>query len=156
MSVAVERSVAAVLLVLLSSSCISFMHPVDVDHPHVEHPSGVEFEDVVLGIGKAARRGREVTLDYVAFLENGERIDSTYDRGVPVTFVMGQAPIKGWDRGIPGMRAGGKRRLYLPPHLAYGSEGIPGLIPPHTSLTFEIELITVTLPPEVQEQASDG
>jgi len=140
------RPLAAAPILSLFSSCALFSRPVEVDHPHIEHPSGVEYEDLVLGVGRTARRGREITVDYVAYLEDGARFDSSFDRGVPLTFVLGEAPLAGWDKGIPGMREGGRRRLFLPPRLAYGRGGVPGLVPPDAALVFDIDLLDVAVP----------
>jgi len=140
------RPPAAAALLSLLSSCALFSRPVEVEHPRVQHPSGVEYEDVVLGVGRAARRGREITVDYLAHLEDGLRFDSSLDRGVPLSFVLGQAPLSGWDKGIPGMREGGRRRLYVPPELAYGRQGVPGLVPPDAALIFDIDLLDVVVP----------
>ncbi|MDP6410147.1 MAG: FKBP-type peptidyl-prolyl cis-trans isomerase [Planctomycetota bacterium] len=116
-----------------------------MERRRVAHPSGVEFEDVVEGAGRAARKGRTITVDYTAWLEDGTRFDASLDRGQPVTFVLGQAPLMGWDLGIPGMREGGERKLFVPSEEAYGEAGLPGLVPPDTPLVFLIELIEVAI-----------
>ncbi|MDP6539033.1 MAG: FKBP-type peptidyl-prolyl cis-trans isomerase [Planctomycetota bacterium] len=128
----------------LLAGCSSFSRPVEVQRRRVAHPSGVEFEDVVEGVGNAARKGRTVTVDYTAWLDDGTRFDSSLDRGRPVTFVLGEAPVAGWNLGIPGMREGGERRLFVPSEEAYGPGGLPGLVPPDTALVFSIALIEVS------------
>jgi peptidylprolyl isomerase len=86
-------------------------------------------------------RGDTLTVHYVGTFENGAVFDSSYARGEPITFRLGTgAVIQGWDQGLVGMRVGGKRRLIIPPELAYGSQGF-GTIPPNTPLRFEVELL---------------
>lgn len=133
-------------LAILSSllcvqSCALFRRPmVDVEHERVVLESGVEYEDEFEGVGRPALGDDEVTIDYTAWLDDGTLLHSTSDGGVPVTFRVDEAPFPGWREGIPGMKASGRRRLYLPPESAYGPEGVPGLVPPDTALMFLIEL----------------
>jgi FKBP-type peptidyl-prolyl cis-trans isomerase len=83
-------------------------------------------------------------VNYVGTLQNGQKFDSSYDRGTPFSFRLGVgAVIAGWDQGIPGMKVGGKRRLTIPPSLAYGSQGRPPTIPANATLIFEVELISI-------------
>jgi FKBP-type peptidyl-prolyl cis-trans isomerase len=110
-------------------------------------PSGpsptVGIDDLVVGSGAVAQTGNTVTVDYVGRLQDGSQFDSSYDRGQPFTFRIGAGQvIAGWDRGVPGMRVGGKRRLTIPPELAYGSQGY-GPIPPNATLVFDIELLSI-------------
>lgn len=106
-------------------------------------------EDLVEGSGDLAREGAQVTVHYKGMLEDGRLFDSSYRRGEPSTFPLQRGGlIQGWILGVPGMRAGGKRRLWIPGHLAYGERSPPpqpGLarIPPHANLIFEIELVAV-------------
>ena len=105
-------------------------------------PSGegtLVIEDLVVGTGATAAAGDTVTVDYVGTFTNGSKFDSSYDRSQPFTFRLGAGQvIAGWDQGVPGMKVGGKRRLTIPPDLAYGSRG-SGPIPPNSTLVFEIE-----------------
>jgi peptidylprolyl isomerase len=140
------------LVICCASACSSFSRPVEIDRQRVTHPSGVEFEDIIKGMGRAARKGRSVTLEYTAWLEDGTRFDSSLDRGRPLTFILGAAPLSGWDIGIPGMREGGERRLFVPSERAYGEAGLPGLVPPGTPLEFLIELLEVTLEPDERDR----
>lgn len=96
------------------------------------------------GSGRAAQQGQLVTIDYVGWLDDGTLFDSTRERGQPAAFRLGEARIRGWNEGILGMRPSGLRRMSIPPELAYGSEGLPGLIPPDATLVFEVELLSIT------------
>jgi len=104
-------------------------------------PSVFRAEDIVVGSGAPAAAGDNLTVHYIGTLENGQVFDNSYARGEPFTFVLGAGRvIRGWDLGVVGMRVGGKRRLIIPPELAYGSQG-SGSIPPNATLNFEVELI---------------
>lgn len=99
--------------------------------------------DVVVGTGATAVSGDTVTVHYIGTFTNGTKFDSSYDRNQPFTFRLGTGQvIAGFDQGVTGMRVGGKRRLTIPPSLAYGSQG-QGTIPPNTTLVFEIDLVSI-------------
>lgn len=112
-------------------------------------------QDTKIGSGEEAAVGKMVEVHYTGWLydasaadKKGERFDSSRDRGVPFSFLVGSGRvIKGWDRGVIGMKVGGQRTLIIPPQLAYGSEGrgaVPpnvGAIPPNATLIFEVELL---------------
>jgi len=101
-------------------------------------------EDLVVGTGALAEAGRDVVVHYVGRLADGTQFDSSRARRDPLDFALGAGDvIKGWDEGVPGMRVGGKRRLTIPPELAYGDHGLAGIIPPKTTLVFEVELLEV-------------
>lgn len=103
-------------------------------------PTDLVTEDLVVGTGAAAQSGDTVSVNYTGWLTDGTQFDSSYDRGQPFTFQIGVGGvIQGWDEGIVGMKVGGKRRLTIPPDLAYGSGG-RGSIPPNATLIFEVEL----------------
>lgn len=103
--------------------------------------SGLQYQDVIVGTGDLATTGSLVRVDYTGWLTNGKKFDSTYDQGRPFDFPLGEGlVIPGWDEGVTGMRVGGQRRLTIPPHLAYGTREIPNLIPPNSTLIFDIEL----------------
>ena len=99
--------------------------------------------EIVPGTGKETAKGALVVVDYEGFLENGTKFDSSLDRGRRLEFVLGVGRvIKGWDQGLMGMKEGGKRKLHIPAHLAYGERAI-GKIPPNSNLIFEVELFEV-------------
>jgi len=104
---------------------------------------GLEIQEIKLGKGKEALRGTQVTVHYVGKLKNGQKFDSSRDRGTPFTFVLGENQvIQGWEKGILKMREGGIRKLTIPPELGYGNRAI-GSIPPNSTLIFEVELLSV-------------
>jgi FKBP-type peptidyl-prolyl cis-trans isomerase len=101
-------------------------------------------EDLQVGTGAEAVTGRGVEVHYTGRLTDGKKFDSSLDRGAPFGFPLGAGRvIQGWDRGIVGMRVGGKRKLTIPPELAYGNRGFSNLIPPNSTLVFEVELLAV-------------
>lgn len=107
-------------------------------------PSGLRYEDVKVGDKAVAVKGKRVTVHYTGTLSNGKKFDSSRDRNEPFVFQLGLGQvIKGWDEGIEGMRVGGKRKLIIPPPLAYGDKGVGGVIPPNAELYFDIELLNV-------------
>jgi peptidylprolyl isomerase len=118
--------------------------------PKVEVPSGappkqLEKTELVEGSGAEAKAGDEVTVQYVGVnYGNGRQFDASWDRGEPFTFTLGAGQvIPGWEEGIPGMKAGGRRELTIPPELAYGAAGSPPAIGPNETLIFVIDLLSV-------------
>ena len=106
--------------------------------------SGLTITDLTLGEGAEAAAGETVVVHYRGTLENGKQFDASYDRVTPFSFPLGAGRvIKGWDEGVQGMKVGGKRKLVIPPDLAYGSRGAGGVIPPDATLIFEVELLDV-------------
>ena len=104
----------------------------------------LEIEDVKVGTGADAQVGKNVTVHYVGTLTNGTKFDSSRDRGEGFQFGLGAGEvIKGWDQGVAGMKVGGIRKLTIPPELAYGARGFPPVIPPNSTLVFEVELLSV-------------
>ena len=88
--------------------------------------------------------GQIVRVHYTGWLTNGKKFDSSVDHGQPFTFHLGGGEvIKGWDEGVEGMKVGGKRQLRIPPELAYGQRGYPPVIPPSSTLIFDVELLGV-------------
>lgn len=106
--------------------------------------TGLVVEDIKVGNGREVKTGDMVSVNYVGKLANGTKFDSSYDRKVPFDFKVGaEGIIKGWNKGIIGMKAGGKRKLTIPPALGYDAQGAGKVIPPNATLTFEVELISV-------------
>ncbi|TFF34269.1 FKBP-type peptidyl-prolyl cis-trans isomerase [Pseudomonas sp. RIT623] len=105
--------------------------------------SELQVIDLQQGDGKAVVKGALITTQYRGTLADGSEFDSSWTRGKPFQCVIGTGRvIKGWDQGLMGMRAGGKRKLLVPAHLGYGERSM-GAIPPNSDLTFEIELLEV-------------
>lgn len=102
-------------------------------------------EDLTAGTGAEAVAGKNVSVHYTGTLTDGSKFDSSLDRGEPFRFRLGAGQvIQGWDQGVVGMKVGGKRRLTIPPELGYGARGFPPVIPPNSTLVFEVELLGVT------------
>jgi len=109
-------------------------------------PSGLQFEDTVIGTGAEAARGQSVTVHYTGWLYNhgtqGAKFDSSKDRNDPFVFSLGAGMvIRGWDEGVAGMKVGGARTLIIPADLGYGARGAGGVIPPNATLKFDVELL---------------
>jgi peptidylprolyl isomerase len=105
--------------------------------------SGLRITDLQIGDGPEASSGQTVVVNYRGTLENGREFDSSYGRG-PFSFPLGAGRvIRGWDEGVAGMQVGGKRKLVIPPDLAYGQRGAGGVIPPNATLIFEVELLEI-------------
>lgn len=114
------------------------------NNQEVTTPSGLKYVDQVVGTGEAAVAGKNVSVHYTGWLENGKKFDSSVDRGQPFSFPLGAGRvIKGWDEGVQGMKVGGKRKLTIPSDLGYGSRGAGGVIPPNATLVFDVELLGV-------------
>lgn len=112
--------------------------------PTTAYPAQMKVVDVTVGSGKEAGLGDLVSVDYTASLPDGTVVDSSRPRGKPLEFRLGAGQvIKGFERGIVGMKAGGVRRLTIPPELAYGKRGVPPTIPPNSTLLFEVELESI-------------
>ena len=104
----------------------------------------LKIEELKAGEGKEAKSGQTVSVHYTGWLMNGTKFDSSVDRKSPFSFNLGAGMvIPGWDQGVAGMKVGGKRKLTIPPHLAYGERGAGGVIPPNAPLVFEVELLDV-------------
>ncbi len=104
----------------------------------------LEITDLTVGDGKAIVKGALITAHYTGWLADETKFDSSHDRGKPFQCVIGTGRvIKGWDQGLIGMKVGGKRKLFVPAHLAYGERQMGPLIKPNSNLIFEIELLEV-------------
>ena len=104
--------------------------------------SGLKYEDLVVGKGKEAKTGSSVKVHYTGWLTDGTKFDSSLDRGEPFGLTLPGQVIAGWNEGIPGMKAGGKRKLVIPSDLGYGDSG-QGPIPAGATLVFEVEMVSV-------------
>ena len=110
----------------------------------VSTPSGLKYIDEVIGTGEIPEKGGKIKVHYTGTLEDGTKFDSSHDRNKPIEFSLGIGQvIRGWDEGISTMREGGKRKLIIPPELAYGERGAGKAIPPNATLHFDVELIEV-------------
>ncbi len=110
----------------------------------VTTPTGLQYEELVEGTGATPRKGGSVTVHYTGTFPDGAKFDSSRDRGEPFDFVIGTGGvIRGWDEGVATMKVGGRRKLIVPPVLAYGERGFPGAIPPNATLHFDVELLAV-------------
>jgi peptidylprolyl isomerase len=105
--------------------------------------TGLQIEDVVEGTGDSPKQGQTVVVHYTGWLTDGKKFDSSVDRGQPFEFNIGVGQvIQGWDQGVLTMKVGGKRKLTIPPELAYGNRDVgDGLIPANSTLVFEVELL---------------
>jgi FKBP-type peptidyl-prolyl cis-trans isomerase len=106
--------------------------------------SGLEYIEVIAGMGAQAVAGKTVRVHYTGKFPDGKVFDSSVSRGEPIEFKLGTGRvIKGWDEGIALMKVGGKAQLTIPPQLAYGERGAGGVIPPNATLVFDVELVEV-------------
>ena len=119
--------------------------------PTVTVPSGpapktLVVKDLIVGTGATATSGKQVTVNYVGVLYNGgKQFDASWKRNQTFPFALGQGSvIPGWDKGVVGMKVGGRRELIIPANLAYGAQGSPPTIPPNAALVFVIDLLGVS------------
>jgi peptidylprolyl isomerase len=108
-------------------------------------PDDLVVDDIVVGEGDEVEPGDTVTVQYVGVAwSTQEEFDASWDRGQPFTFTLGEGRvIEGWDRGVQGMRVGGRRSLTIPPELGYGERGVDGVIAPGETLVFVVDLVDV-------------
>ncbi|MDP5018355.1 MAG: FKBP-type peptidyl-prolyl cis-trans isomerase [Dolichospermum sp.] len=110
----------------------------------VTTPSGLKYVELVEGTGATPETGKTVVVHYTGTLEDGTKFDSSRDRGQPFSFKIGVGQvIKGWDEGVMTMKIGGRRQLIIPEQLGYGARGAGGVIPPYSTLIFDVELLGV-------------
>jgi FKBP-type peptidyl-prolyl cis-trans isomerase FkpA len=104
----------------------------------------LQIEDLKVGTGAEAKSGKAISVHYTGTLTNGNKFDSSRDRGTPFEFQLGAGMvIQGWDQGIVGMKVGGRRKLTIPPEMGYGARGYPPVIPGNSTLVFDVELLAV-------------
>jgi FKBP-type peptidyl-prolyl cis-trans isomerase FkpA len=150
------RGLCASLVVLLCAATSSLADTnntangaADAAPARITTPSGLQYEDIKVGTGVAARVGAKVTVHYTGWLRNrdgsvGKKFDSSLDSGEPFQFIVGQGQvIPGWDEGLQGMKVGGIRKLYIPAALGYGARGAGREIPANAKLLFEVELLSL-------------
>ena len=140
-----DRMKKLLMLALIGSL---FVGVAFVQENAVTTKSGLKYVDLKLGTGDEAKKGMTVTVHYTGWLysngRRGAKFDSSVDRGQPFGFKLGAGEvIRGWDEGVAGMKVGGKRELFIPPNLGYGSTGAGGVIPPNATLDFEVQLLKV-------------
>ena len=113
-------------------------------NPQEPLPTELTLTDVVVGTGAEAVPGSTVSVNYVGALPDGTVFDASANHGGAFSFPLGAGQvIRGWDQGVAGMKVGGKRRLVIPPGLAYGDQAVGGVIPANATLVFDVELVSV-------------
>jgi peptidylprolyl isomerase len=117
----------------------------EIDFPEGPPPTQLEITDVTVGSGAEARGGSTVSVHYVGVAHSsGEEFDASWNRGQELEFQLGAGQvISGWDQGVTGMREGGRRKLVIPPALAYGDRGAGNVIKPGETLIFVVDLVSV-------------
>ena len=122
------------------------MEKPEIEFPGDEPPTDLVITDVTEGDGAEATSGSTVSVHYVGVAHStGEEFDASYNRGAPLQFRLGIGQvIEGWDRGVEGMKVGGRRQLLIPPHLGYGDRGAGGVIKPGETLIFVVDLLEVS------------
>lgn len=152
-----KKSVVVALSCVAALAAGAFGYNAIADTPAKEKPtmkktiSELETIDTVVGSGKEAIPGTNIKVHYTGWLYDpskpdghGAKFDSSVDRGEPFMFFLGGGQvIRGWDEGFAGMKVGGKRTLIIPSHMGYGARGAGGVIPPHATLLFDVELVEV-------------
>jgi peptidylprolyl isomerase len=135
------------LCCVLASATLASL-PMTAQSAEITTPSGLRIIDTAPGTGPEPKAGQTVSVNYTGWLytdgKKGQKFDSSYDRGTPITFPVGEGRvIKGWDEGLMTLHVGGKRTLIIPPDLAYGNRGAGGVIPPGATLMFDVELVGI-------------
>ncbi|MFI6985398.1 FKBP-type peptidyl-prolyl cis-trans isomerase [Embleya sp. NPDC050154] len=117
----------------------------EIDFPEGGVPAELEITEIWEGDGPVAQAGQNVSVHYVGVaFSSGEEFDASWNRNAPLDFRLGIGQvIEGWDKGVQGMKVGGRRKLVIPPHQAYGDRGAPGAIAPGETLIFVVDLMKV-------------
>lgn len=117
-----------------------------VDVPEGPAPTELQLDDLTVGDGAEAAAGKTVEVHYVGVSHaDGKQFDASWDRGDTLSFALGTGQvITGWDQGVAGMKVGGRRRITIPPHLAYGKQGAGGVIGPDATLVFVVDLVGIS------------
>jgi peptidylprolyl isomerase len=139
-----QRAISTAVLLTAAFLLPAFgQDPAQPDAKQVVTPSGLKYIDLKVGQGQEAAIGKIVEVQYIGWLENGIRFDTSRERR-PFTFRLGAGDgIKGWDEGLVGMKVGGKRKLVIPPELGFGKQGVGSVVPPNSVLFYEFELLEV-------------
>lgn len=136
--------VIAIILIIVIGGIYLLWQNQKTTNPTSYEIQGMKVEILKEGTGEGAKSGDNIVVNYVGTLTDGTKFDSSIDRNQPFPYTLGQnMVIKGWELGLLGMKVGEKRRLTIPPELAYGSEGRPPVIPPKATLIFEIDMLEI-------------
>ncbi len=137
--------VGAFMLLSVDTNQLNDINNSELDVQEQElNMENLKIEDMQIGEGPEVQSGDTIVIHYTGTLEDGTKFDSSYDRNQPFETPIGVGMvIPGWDQGVLGMKVGGKRKLTIPPELAYGQQGAGNIIPPNSTLTFELELLEI-------------
>jgi FKBP-type peptidyl-prolyl cis-trans isomerase len=141
--------IAVIILILIAVGVYFLIQPKSSTNQNQQTSSsfdiqGMKVEILKQGTGEGAKAGDNISVNYVGTFPDGTKFDSSIDRGAPFPYTLGQNQvIQGWELGILGMKVGEKRKLTIPPELAYGAAGRPPIIPQNATLIFEIDMLSI-------------